>query len=96
MEKKLFNELKASVREAKEIMRGRKAPSRSFTVTPINIKALRRRLNKTQAQLAKMMGISVDTLQNWEQGRVRPDSTAQSLLLLVAHIPKQVERVLSR
>jgi len=44
----------------------------------------------TQEQFAQAMGISVHTLRNWEQGRVRPDPAARSLLLAVYRNPKAV------
>ncbi|TVR48333.1 MAG: transcriptional regulator [Planctomycetota bacterium] len=50
--------------------------------------ALRRFLGLTQEQFAIRIGISVDTLQNWEQDRWQPDSPA--LLRLLARHPRLI------
>jgi DNA-binding transcriptional regulator YiaG len=42
----------------------------------------------SQARFAAALGISVDTLQNWEQGRRQPDGPAQALLRLLARHPR--------
>ena len=41
----------------------------------------------TQARFAEALGISMDTLQNWEQGRRQPDGPAKALLRLLARHP---------
>ena len=44
----------------------------------------------TQEEFARALRIPVATLRNWEQGRVRPDPAARSLLLAVYRSPKAV------
>jgi len=41
-----------------------------------------------------MIGVSLGTLRNWEQGRRRPDGPARALLKVVAQNPAYVEQVL--
>jgi DNA-binding transcriptional regulator YiaG len=41
----------------------------------------------SQARFARALGISVDTLQNWEQGRRQPVGPAKALLRLLARHP---------
>jgi putative transcriptional regulator len=55
-----------------------------------DLAALRRFLNLTQAELAGRIGISVDSLQNWEQGRRAPDGPARALLRLIAKHPRLI------
>lgn len=52
--------------------------------------ALRKFLNLTQAELAGRIGISVDSLQNWEQDRRQPDGPARALLRLIAKHPRLI------
>jgi putative transcriptional regulator len=42
----------------------------------------------SQSQFAKLIGVSVRTLQNWEQHRTRPTGPARALLKIVASNPK--------
>jgi len=42
----------------------------------------------SQSRFAQALGISVDTLQNWEQGRRQPDGPAKALLRLLARHPR--------
>ena len=47
---------------------------------PIMVKRIRIKLHVSQAAFAHMIGVSVDTLQNWEQGRRKPQGPALALL----------------
>lgn len=95
MKEEAFNELLESVRQAGKISRGEMPPSREFHVEPVDVKAIRERTSKTQESFALMLGVSVGTLRNWEQGRRHPDGAALSLLRVVAADPQYVERILS-
>ena len=55
-----------------------------------DLAALRKYLGLTQKQFAGRIGISVDTLQNWEQDRRQPDGPARALLRLLAKHPRLV------
>jgi putative transcriptional regulator len=90
MKKKDFDTLVASIREAGRIRRGEAKPSRVFEFAPVDVKAIRRRLGKSQSEFARMIGVSVSTLQNWEQGRRRPEGPARALLKVAAENPKAV------
>ena len=45
----------------------------------MDVKAIRLRLGKSQSEFARMIGVSISTLQNWEQGRRRPEGPARAL-----------------
>ena len=92
MKDELFAELVESVREGAAILRGEAAPSRSFVVerTIIDTKGLREKYHLSQTEFASMLGISVKTLRNWEQGRRAPEGPARVLLLVAAKHPEAV------
>ncbi len=90
MKEELFEELIASIREAGAIRRGEKKPSRVFKVEKPDIKAIRGTMGMTQTQFAALLGISVNTLRNWEQGRREPEGPARVLLLVAAHRPDAI------
>jgi putative transcriptional regulator len=96
MKKQDFDELVTSVRQAGRIRRGEMAPGRVTEFPPVDIKAIRQRLGKSQTEFAHMIGVSVSTLQNWEQGRRRPEGPARALLKVAAENPEAVAAALSQ
>ena len=85
-----FQELLTSVRQAGRIRRGTLKPSRVTEFLPANVRAVRAKLGTSQAEFALMIGVSVATLRNWEQGRRTPDGPALALLRVAARNPKAV------
>lgn len=96
MRKQNFDELIESVRQAGRIRRGEAKPSRVTVFAPVDVKAIRRRLGKSQSAFARMIGVSVSTLQNWEQGRRRPEGPARALLTVAAANPEAVAAALAQ
>ena len=91
-----FDELLTSVRQMGAIRRGARKPSRTTTFNPADVKALRAALDQSQPEFALMIGVSVATLRNWEQGRRTPDGPALALLQVAAHNPEAVVEALHR
>jgi putative transcriptional regulator len=90
MRDELFHELMESARQGAAIMRGEMEPSRVFTVEDVDVASLRERFGLSQPKFAALMGISVGTLRNWEQGRRRPEGPARVLLRVAAQNPEAV------
>ena len=90
MKKELFDELLESVRQGGEILRGERAPSRSSRFEEPDVRTLRERHGLSQSRFAALMGISVGTLRNWEQGRRKPEGSARVLLKVVEKHPEAV------
>jgi len=89
MKKELFEALKQSLREADQIKRRVAKPSRVFKIDPKNdIVKVRGKLGLSQSKFADVLGISADTLQNWEQGRRQPTGPAKVLLKIAVRHPK--------
>lgn len=80
MKEERFAELVASVKEGGQILRGEKEAARTFPYDRLDIKGIREKYKLTQEQFATMLGISVRTLRNWEQGRRIPEGPAMVLL----------------
>jgi len=90
MNKEHFDKLVCSIKEAGEIKAGRMAPVRLHEIKPPDIKLVRKKLDVSQNEFALMIGVSVRTLQNWEQGRRKPDGPAKTLLHIAAINPSAV------
>lgn len=90
MKKEDFEKLVASIKEAGEIKAGRKKASRIIEIEPLDIKMIREKLKVSQSEFALMIGVSLRTLQNWEQGRRKPEGPAKALLQVASRNPRAV------
>ncbi len=86
----LFEELLESARQAVAIRRGEMEPLRVFDFEDVDVPKLRQRFGLSQPKFAALLGISVGTLRNWEQGRRRPEGPARVLLRVAARNPAAV------
>jgi putative transcriptional regulator len=89
-----FQELVTSIRQAGRIRRGLAKPARTTVFRPADVKAVRAKLGTSQSEFALMIGVSVATLRNWEQGRRIPDGPALALLRVAAKNPQAVTAAL--
>jgi len=89
-----FQELVASVKQAGRIRRGRMKAGRTAVFHPTDVQAVRAKLGASQSEFALMIGVSVATLRNWEQGRRTPDGPALALLRVAAKNPDAVVEAL--
>lgn len=86
-----FQELLQSVRAGGAYLKGRrKTVARTDRISPNAVAAIRAKLKLSQAEFARVFGISVDTLQNWEQGRRQPTGPAKVLLRVANRHPEAV------
>lgn len=79
----LGKELLQSVREMKAGHRGRVHKVRTPPIVEARLKS-----ELSQAQFARLLGVSVRTLQDWEQGRREPSGAARTLILIAARRPE--------
>lgn len=54
------------------------------------VRDLRRRAQLTQAEFAAKLGVPIETIRNWEQGKRSPRGPARALLAVIAHAPETV------
>lgn len=95
MKDDLFQELLGSIREGGAILRGEARPPRTYSSAEPDVTALRESYGLSQAQFAALLGISVRTLQNWEQGRRAPEGPARVLLRVAANDPQAILAVVA-
>jgi putative transcriptional regulator len=84
----LFNELKSSLEEAVEIHQGRKKASHITRFEIADVKSIRDSLQVSQAEFAKALGTSVDTIKSWESRRRNPTGLAAKVLATIQDNPK--------
>jgi putative transcriptional regulator len=66
------------------------------TGSPPTVRDLRRRAHLTQQQFAAKLGVPVETIRNWEQGKRAPRGPARALLAVIAHAPNTVFDALAK
>ena len=66
------------------------------TGSPLTVRDLRRRAHLTQQQFAAKLGVPVETIRNWEQGKRAPRGPARALLAVIAHAPDTVFDALAK
>ena len=60
------------------------------------VRDLRRRVHLTQLEFASRLGVPVETIRNWEQGKRMPRGPARALLAVIAHAPDTVFSALAK
>ncbi len=61
---------------------------RRFIKLPDDVRAIRERMNLSQSAFAALLGVSLRTLQDWEQGRRKPTGPAYALLRVATRHPE--------
>ena len=88
MEKELFDDLVQSLKEAKAIAQGDMPAARRTHIAAPDVKAVREQIGLSQSEFARLMQVSIKTLQNWEQRRRNPTGPAAALLKIVTTAPE--------
>lgn len=65
------------------------APVETALSTPA-VRDLRLRARLTQMEFAARLGVPVETIRNWEQGKRMPRGPARALLAVISHAPETV------
>ena len=96
MDKKEFDSLVKGVKEMRRHMAGKRVRGvRTTRVVVADVRAIRKSANISQAEFAKVIGVNLRTLQNWEQRRTRPTGPALALLKIVASNPRSAIETLN-
>ena len=71
------------------------APLRVHVPDQVDVRAIRKKLGMSQRQFAASFGFGLDAVQNWEQGRRRPEGAARAFLKVIEREPDAVRRALA-
>ena len=88
-----FQWITSSLEEAVEIHQGRKAASRTTRFEIADVKSIRDSLQISQAEFAKALGTSVDTIKSWESRRRNPTGLAAKVLATIQDNPNFYQKL---
>lgn len=96
--KSIGPELIESMKEAAAIAKGEVKPARVTKFKPsiaLEIRQIRLATGLSRTEFCRRYALDVRAMQDWEQGRRRPDRAARAYLTVIAHKPKAVEEALA-
>jgi putative transcriptional regulator len=83
------------LRDGQEFPLALAATTADAATAPV-VRDLRRRACLTQLEFASRLGVPVETIRNWEQGKRMPRGPARALLAVIAHAPDMVFSALAK
>jgi putative transcriptional regulator len=92
--KRAFDKIATGLHDAIAFAEGDEARGR--VVKPVDIKALRKRVGKTQGQFSDEFNLPIGTLRDWEQHRREPDTGSKVYLSMIEADPDGVKRILAK
>jgi putative transcriptional regulator len=87
-ERDIGNEILEGLREIKAFKEGKTELNVMELSEPSPPRVIREKLNLSQSAFAMLMGVSVRTIQDWEQGRRTPQGPARALLRVAEQHPE--------
>lgn len=94
---KLKDSILDSLNEVLEDVKGtNKLNGRLAAIEDINVHDIREKYHLTQMEFSKLFGFSLRTLQQWEQGRRKPQGSARVLLKVIDYAPDVVNKALNQ
>lgn len=92
------NELVESMREAVKVAQGTAKPAKAHNflrLDEIDVRAVREATGLSRSEFARRFALEPRALQEWEQGRRRPDRAARAYLMVIARRPDAVIEALA-
>ena len=97
MSKRVFDEIKAGIEDGIAFAKGDKSRGVEHIVRvpdQVDVRAIRTGLGLTQRRFADRFGFDPRTVQDWEQGRQKPERTARILMMVIQNQPDAVREAL--
>jgi putative transcriptional regulator len=89
-----FDKIAAGIEDAIAFAGGDE--TRARIIRPVDIKAVRKRIGKTQGQFSNEFKLPIGTVRDWEQHRREPDTGSKLYLSMIEADPEGVKRILAK
>lgn len=86
----LFEDMMKGLDQVESFLAGEKTGYKVCVPAEVDVKAIRKQLNMTQARFSNTFGFSLDAVKHWEGGRRTPESSARAFLTVIARNPGAV------
>ena len=87
-DRNIGQEILEGIKEIKRFKKGEIKLKAQTLNEPSPAKTIRKKLKLSQSSFASLMGVSPRTIQDWEQGRRKPQGPARSLLRIAEQHPE--------
>jgi putative transcriptional regulator len=95
MAKEAFDKIMAGLDDALAYVEGEEGKAVRHVVKTPDVAAIRKNMKLSRPKFAERFGLDVRAVQDWEQGRRRPDRAAQVLLKVIERTPEAVAEAVS-
>ena len=85
-----FEEMMSGLDDVESYLAGNRKGFRAYVPDTVDVKRIRARLKMTQSRFSQTFGFSLDAIKHWEGGRRKPEASARTLLMVIAHSPETV------
>ena len=92
--KSAFDKIAAGIEDAIAFAEGRESNAR--LIEPVDIKAVRKRLGRTQGKFSADFKLPIGTVRDWEQNRRIPDTGSKIYLAMIEADPEGVMKILAK
>jgi putative transcriptional regulator len=92
--KSAFDKITAGLQDAIAFAEG--DVTRARVLKPVDIKALRQRIGKTQDEFSDDFKLPIGTVRDWEQHRREPDTGSKVYLAMIEADPEGVKQILAK
>lgn len=94
MSKSAFAKIAAGLEDAIAFADG--DTRRAREVKPVDVKAVRQKIGKTQGEFAREFRLPLGTVRDWEQHRREPDTGSKIYLAMIEADPQGVQQILEK
>ena len=96
MTKRAFDKIMGGLQDAEAFLTGNQEGAVVTSIPEVDVRAVRTKVGGSREAFSERFGLDHRAVQDWEQGRRKPDRSTRVLMLVIEQNPRAVERAVSR